>query len=113
MGWARLAALAIALQLHVVAACGTAPALPTEMPAATTADLPLGAALAMSCSGCHNPAGGAISSLEGRPAEDIRTALLYYFQDTDGTTVMHRMMRGYTEAEIDAISAYLGEEAGR
>jgi cytochrome subunit of sulfide dehydrogenase len=111
MGRARIAALAIGLGLQGISACGSAPALPADMPEHARADLPLGAALAMSCSGCHSPAGGAISSLEGRPAEDIRTALLYYYQDTEGTTVMHRMIRGYSEADIDAISAYLGDEA--
>lgn len=111
MGRARPAALVIGLLLHGITACGSAPAPPADIPESARAEFPLGAALAMSCSGCHNPAGGTISSLEGRPAENIRNALLYYYQDTEGTTVMHRMIRGYSEADIDAISAYLGEEA--
>ncbi|ABI76707.1 putative sulfide dehydrogenase, cytochrome subunit [Hyphomonas neptunium ATCC 15444] len=111
MGRIRLPALAIAFLLPVIAACGTAPTAPVETPAATEADMSLGAALALSCSGCHSPAGGAITNLEGRTADNIRQALLVYYQDPDGTTVMHRMIRGYSEADIEAISAYLGEEA--
>ena len=65
----------------------------------------------MSCSGCHSAAGGAITSLEGRTADNLRQALMVYYQDKDGTTVMHRTIRGYSEADIAAISAYLGREA--
>ena len=104
-------ALAIALLPLAIAACGTAPEPPTETAQPAVADISAGAALALSCSGCHSPAGGAISSLEGRPADNLRQALLLYYQDADGTTVMHRMIRGYTEADIEAISTYLSEEA--
>lgn len=104
-------ALAIAFLLAVIAACGTAPVTAVETSVASEADMPLGMALSLSCSGCHSPAGGAITSLEGRTAENIRQALMIYYQDTDGATVMHRMIRGYSEADIEAISAYLGEEA--
>ena len=37
------------------------------------------------------------------------TALSDYRNDAEGTTVMHRLMRGYSEADIEAISAYLGK----
>lgn len=113
MGRTRPPALAVAFLLPVIAACGTAPNTSVEPAAAATAvDMPLGAALSLSCSGCHSPEGGAITSLEGRTADNLRQALLMYYQDTDGTTAMHRMIRGYSEADIEAISAYLGEEKG-
>jgi sulfide dehydrogenase cytochrome subunit len=35
--------------------------------------------------------------------------LLRYRSDADGGSVMHRMMRGYSEADIEAISAFLAE----
>lgn len=111
MGRILSPAQVIACLLPVIAACGTGPMPAVEADVATAADMPLGAALALSCSGCHSPAGGAITSLEGRSAENIRQALLVYHQDKDGTTVMHRMIRGYSEADIEAISAYLGQEA--
>jgi len=31
-----------------------------------------------------------------------------YKSDQSGTTVMHRIARGYTQTEIETISAYLG-----
>ena len=103
-------ALGAAILLPLLAACGSTPP-PQEreaaQPAATLAALDQGAVLSLACSGCHSPAGGAIASLDGRPAAQIREALIQYRTDTDGTTVMHRMMRGYSEADIDAISAYL------
>lgn len=111
MGRIGSPALAIACLLAVTPACGTVPVAPEETALATEADIPLGAALSLSCSGCHSPAGGAITSLEGRTAGNLRQALMTYHQDTDGTTVMHRTIRGYSKADIEAISAYLGEEA--
>lgn len=51
-----------------------------------------------------------MTSLENRSAESLREALLVYWRDPKGTTVMHRMVRGYTEADITAISAYLAEQ---
>ncbi len=111
MGRIRPPALAVAVLVPVIAACGTPPAAPAEKAEVNGSVLRPGAVLALSCSGCHSPAGEAITSLEGRTAESIRQGLLMYYQDTDGTTVMHRMIRGYSEADIEAISAYLGEEA--
>jgi len=48
-------------------------------------------------------------SLDGRSAPELRAALLRYRSAPDGGSVMHRMMRGYSEADIDAISVYLAE----
>ncbi|WP_300394566.1 hypothetical protein [Henriciella sp.] len=63
--------------------------------------------LAMSCSGCHSEAGQAIVSLEGYSREELMTALMRYHDEADGTTVMHRLMRGYSEADMASISVYL------
>ena len=94
----------------LVSACESAPAgTQTEDVSGEVADLSAPAILALSCSGCHGPQGGAIASLEGRTSDQIRLSLLHYTSDTDGGSVMHRMMRGYTEADIDAISTYLAE----
>lgn len=37
-------------------------------------------------------------------------ALLTYQADTDEETVMHRLMRGYTEDDIAQLSQYLGAD---
>lgn len=65
--------------------------------------------LVMSCSGCHSEAGEAIADLSGYTQDRLMTALSDYRNDAEGTTVMHRLMRGYSEADIEAISAYLGK----
>ncbi|MEZ6001135.1 cytochrome c [Hyphomonas sp.] len=100
----------LALLMSLLGACGSTP---TDAMAAETsplADTGSAAVLALACSGCHSPAGGAIASLEGRTSTELRTALLRYRTDPDGGSVMHRMMRGYSEADIDAISVYLAED---
>ena len=101
---------AFALLSLLVCACESAPArMQTEDALGEAADLGAPAILALSCSGCHGPDGGAIASLDGRAPEEIRLPLLRYKNDDDGGSVMHRMMRGYSEADIDAISIYLAE----
>ena len=67
------------------------------------------AALAMTCTGCHVPSGEAIPSLEGWSEEVLQARLFLYKSETDGTSVMHRLMRGYEDNDIAAISAYLTE----
>jgi mono/diheme cytochrome c family protein len=64
------------------------------------------ALLTSSCSGCHAPGGQAIVSLEGYTAERLKALLTAY--RSDGETAMHRMARGYTEAEIESIATTLG-----
>lgn len=104
------AATAAGLFLLLAApACGSAPAPQTAVTNAESTELHSVAALSLSCSGCHSPNGGAMTSLDGRSADSLREALMAYWQDTEGTTVMHRMIRGYSEAEITAISVYLAE----
>ncbi|MAK62061.1 MAG: hypothetical protein CMK09_13900 [Ponticaulis sp.] len=66
--------------------------------------------LAASCSGCHTPsAESAIPSLSDRSSEDLFDAFMLYKTEADGTTVMHRIARGYSEADIAEISDYLAE----
>ncbi len=45
--------------------------------------------------------------LEGRSASELASAINFYRTDADGTTVMHRIARGYSEADVEAISSYL------
>ena len=84
------------------------------------------AALASSCAGCHAPVldkrldrrldgraygfyegEGAIKSLAGLSADEISARMLVYKHDDEGQTVMHRIARGYTEAEIQRLAAVL------
>lgn len=65
------------------------------------------ASLGVSCSGCHNDEGTAIAPLTGRDRATLAAQLTMYRDQVDGTTVMHRLARGYTDEEIAAISTYL------
>lgn len=110
MGRAVSSAAGVFFLLAAASACGTAPDLRPAPAEITDTGHQSTAVLALSCSGCHSPQGGAMTSLENRSAESLREALLVYWRDPKGTTVMHRMVRGYTEADITAISAYLAEQ---
>lgn len=65
------------------------------------------AMLSLSCSGCHSDQSGAIVSLRSHTQATLREALMQYKSDPAGTTVMHRLARGYTDTEIQLISAHL------
>ena len=65
--------------------------------------------LAMACTGCHSEVGEGIVSLDTYSSEQLVTSLTAYRTDADGTTVMHRLMRGYSEEDIEAVSAYIAE----
>lgn len=86
---------------------GSEPAT-SDAPALPIVTLSSVASLSASCSGCH-ASGQAIVSLDGMSAEAIATSLQRY-RTEEGTTVMHRMARGFTEAQIDEIAAYLADE---
>ena len=69
------------------------------------------ALLATTCSGCHSDTSGGIATLDGYSVAALKQSLLSYKSDADGSTVMHRLARGYSNADIELISNYLGEEA--
>lgn len=90
-----------------LAACGNSEtaAIRSDVLATETA---VTAALAASCSGCHAGSGEAILDISAYSQSQLSEALLNYRNAGDGTTVMHRLARGYSEAEIAQIAAYLG-----
>ena len=72
------------------------------------------ALLAASCSGCHAKSlpNDDFPQIYGRPASEIREAMLAYRSDEVSGTVMNRIAKGYSEAEIDAMAQYLAKQAG-
>ena len=100
------------LSLLSLAACGSSngPIQPSEdssVPALTDK----GAMLALACTGCHSNQSDAIASLEGYTEATLIARLEQYKSETDGTTVMHRLARGYSDNEIALVSAALTTEA--
>ena len=71
-------------------------------------EISAGEALSASCSGCHSALPEtSMGPLSGRSASALASAINSYRTDPDGTTVMHRIARGYSEADVEAISSYL------
>ncbi|MEM7328499.1 MAG: hypothetical protein AAF437_07145 [Pseudomonadota bacterium] len=94
----------------VLAACGGANApdpMPVDVEAAAQVDS--GALLASACSGCHSDQAGAIASLANYAPDQIQSAFQRYKDESDGTTVMHRLARGYSDEDIALVSAYLNQ----
>ncbi len=69
---------------------------------------------AAACAACHGPRGkseGGMPSLVGHDAADLAKDMKAFRRGQRPGTVMPRLMRGYTEAEIDAIAAFWAKEA--
>ena len=104
------------LGIVCLAACGRTEA-PDPSAQVTSADLSLltdrSASLAAACSGCHAQGGVAIVSLENYPEDLMIEALLRYKSEENGTTVMHRLARGYSDDDIVLVSAFLSTEGAQ
>lgn len=71
------------------------------------------AALALACFSCHDSTGrygDAIPALDASRAQ-LRNALLAYKHDLNGTAVMNRISRGFSDDELDRIAAYVAGNA--
>jgi len=66
----------------------------------------------LACAGCHSETSTAVVSLDGYGAEALRDSLLRYKAETDGTTVMHRLARGYSDADIELLANYFDQDRG-
>ena len=87
------------------AAAGLAGALAA---AGAVAAQPSGAVMAESCATCHGldaKPRGAIPRLAGRPAAELAQALRDFRDGRRPGTVMGRIAKGYSDAEIDATAA--------
>jgi len=67
--------------------------------------------LAGSCANCHGTDGrspGGIPSLAGRPADLLKAQMLAFRSDAPqpGITIMNRLAKGYSDAEIEALAQY-------
>lgn len=81
-------------------------------PLAAGADETAPQVLAASCVACHGTGGsseGAIPPIAGRTADELRASLVAFRDGSTPSTVMDRIAKGYTDAEIAA----LAEEVAR
>ncbi len=82
---------------------GTGPAL-AETPAV----------LANACANCHGPDGhspGAIPAIDALGADELQAALEAYRDGSREGTIMNRIAKGYSDAEITAIAGYMADHA--
>lgn len=74
-----------------------------------------GAALANNCFTCHGPHGrspGEMPSLDKLSAADLVTAIKQFRSGERPSTVMGRLAKGYSDADIDAIAAFIASAGG-
>ena len=97
-------------RIRVAALAALAALLAAAAPAAAQNASPQ--LLSLSCAGCHGPNGhspGAIPSIYGRSAGSLAETLRAFRADQRPATVMNRIARGYSDAEIDALAREIAE----
>ena len=70
---------------------------------------PAPAALANACATCHGADGrseGAIPAIAGMPAPDFVAKMNAFGSSTGEATIMDRIARGLSQAEIDGLASY-------
>jgi sulfide dehydrogenase cytochrome subunit len=98
----------------ILAALLTAAATTTPMGAkAQSQDPNLGRNLAANCANCHGTNGasvGGMPGLAGRPRAELLQTLREFRDGKRPATIMHQLAKGYNEAQLEAVSAYLAAQ---
>lgn len=71
-----------------------------------------GETIGLTCNGCHGTDGkskGAAPPLYGRPAENIKQAMLDFKTEKRPATIMNRIAKGYSDEELAAVAQYYAE----
>ena len=101
----RFPILVVAVLLVTGAGASGAPSAEQPVPAGLLAEM---------CGTCHGPEGrspGSIPSLAPLSAEALRVFLLAYRAGNIEATVMDRLSRALTDAEIEALARHFGSMA--
>jgi sulfide dehydrogenase cytochrome subunit len=91
---------------HPLPGRATAALIFTILAGPAVAQAPL---VAEGCIGCHGPNGagmGGVPALAGRNADELRTLMIAFRANERPGTIMGRVARGYTEAEIAAVAQH-------
>ena len=81
-------------------------ALALAVPTAAAAQAPLAAQGCLGCHGANGAGAAAIPGLAGRTAAELSAAMLAFRANERPGTIMGRIARGYTDAEIAALAAH-------
>lgn len=91
-------------------------ASPEEMAPATSEER-TAAVLASTCAACHGPAAGSPPSettdLAGLPEDFLSARLATFRADADSDHVMHQLLSGYTDDEIERLVAHFASQTAQ
>ncbi len=76
-------------------------------------DANLGRNLAASCANCHGTHGNArgdMKPLAGMAADKLLAMLADYKSGAQPATIMHQIVKGYSEAQVQAIAGYFAAQ---
>lgn len=69
-----------------------------------------GKAIAFACSGCHGTNGllvkSALPRLKSRPSDELEELLLNFKYDRKSSSIMGRITKGYSDAELKSVALY-------
>jgi sulfide dehydrogenase cytochrome subunit len=80
---------------------------------AQNADPNLGRMLASNCANCHGTNGnsvGGMPGLAGRSRAELLQTLREYRDGKRPATIMHQLAKGYSDAQLEAVSAFLSAQ---
>ncbi len=100
----------VILLLQTLAAWNPASAGEEQAPDSDSAYFDLIIATCYTCHSASAAGDDAIPSLEGLSAAQLKELLVSYKTDRQQVTIMNRISKALTDAEIDRISALLGRE---
>jgi cytochrome c553 len=110
-GWIRSCAA-----LLLVIPCAAAPAQEQKSPRSSRGlQVQDGEALADACTSCHGIRGrsrGYIPPLEGARRADLMRQLLAFRAQSGQATIMNRIARAYTDAELEELADYFSSRPG-
>lgn len=89
---------------------------PWTLSAAQANEAVTGATIGYTCMGCHGVNGkspGSIPSIAGQPAAQMTAKLMAYRDGTQTGTIMNRIAKGYTPAEIQAVAEFFAQQSAK
>jgi len=105
--------ISVQTPMFVVMACLSLLLFP---PTATADELSRASMLSNTCAGCHGTDGispGSIPSIACKSADSIEKALMEYRDVKHFSTVMGRLVKGYTDQEIQLIAGFFGNNCNK
>jgi sulfide dehydrogenase cytochrome subunit len=97
----------------MMTALGAAGAIVLAWPTPASAQVSGGALIAANCAVCHGPGGGGagdIAKLNDKTAAQIVEAMKGFRDGKKPSTIMGRIAKGYSDAQVSAVASHLGKK---